>query len=49
MILLLNKKERERVLTWREDELLAAGYPLLLAVDLARRGCPPKLALRILV
>ncbi|MDO8424265.1 MAG: hypothetical protein Q7S54_01485 [bacterium] len=35
MILAIDKQERERVLAWREQGLIAAGYPLSLAVDLA--------------
>ena len=47
VILLLNKEERERVLAWREDELLAAGYPLALAVDLAHSEADLHEAIRL--
>jgi hypothetical protein len=55
--------EDERVVNWRIEELLRAGYDefealdlalergvdLHRAVDLVRHGCPPKLAVQILL
>ena len=55
--------EAERVVDWRREELLRAGYEggaasriaersdvdLHIAVDLMRRGCPPEVALDILL
>jgi hypothetical protein len=55
--------EDERVVNWRIEELLRAGYEefdaldlaldrhvdLHRAVDLVRSGCPPKLAVQILL
>jgi hypothetical protein len=47
--------ESERIERWRAEELERAGYAvrpdidLHLAVDLLGRGCPPDLALKILL
>lgn len=56
-------EERDRVETWRREELERAGYPpeaaariasredvdLRHATSLLERGCPPDVALRILL
>jgi len=55
--------EDERVVSWRAEELIRAGFDefdaielaferhvdLHRAIDLVRRGCPPKTAVRILL
>jgi hypothetical protein len=57
------ENEDERVVNWRIEELIRAGYDefdaldlalergvdLHRAVDLVRRGCPPGVAVRILL
>jgi hypothetical protein len=61
--LITRETEAERVLEWRLNELVRAGYDratawelaarsdvdLHFALDLARSGCSPDLALRILL
>jgi hypothetical protein len=56
------QNEAPDVVAWRRDQLVAAGFPLPLAlrmasdpvfdlhalIELAERGCPPELAVRIL-